>query len=127
MRDLIFRGKAKNNGKWVTSDSILQLPIVGSVELYDEATRDWVDVIPETVGQYSGLTDKHGVNIFEGDVVEVERNIAYVGVSAERIGLFEVVFNDGCFMKQGKQGLFHFIPSDVCTIVGNKYDNGELL
>lgn len=89
---------------------------------------DWFNVLPETVGQFTGLTDKKGKRIFEGDIVDVEYDIQYVGVAAKRISLFVVVFYDGCFMKQKKDGgLFHFIPSDKCEVVGNIHDNPELL
>ena len=74
------------------------------------------------------MTDKNGKKIFEGDVVDVEYDIQYVGVGAERIGLFVVVFDDGCFMKQRQSGgLYHFIPSDKCNVIGNIYDNPELM
>ena len=125
MRDLMFRGKTVRDGRLVISDSIRQE--AGRVYLYDEVKDIEVEVNPETVGQFAGLTDKKGVNVFEGDVVDVEYDINYIGVAAERIGAFEVVFDGGCFMKRNERGLFHFIPSDVCTIIGNIYDNGDLL
>lgn len=111
MREILFRGKRKDNGEWIEGYNLK----------IDE-------VAPETVGQFTGLIDKNGRHIFEGDIVDVEYDIAYVGVAAERIGLFVVVFNYGCFMKQKKDGgLFHFIPSDKCKVVGNIHDNPELL
>lgn len=126
MRELIFRGKRIGDGEWIISDSIAQYA-GGRVYLYDEVKDIDVEVIPETVGQFTGLTDKNGVNVFEGDIVDVKYNIQYTGVAAERIGSFAVVFDDGCFMKRNRKGLFHFISSDVCTIIGNKHDNEDLL
>lgn len=124
MRELIFRGKAKHNGKWVISDSMIHLPIVGSVELYDEVSRDWVEVIPETVGQYTGLSDKHGANIFEGDIVAVMHSYT----PDKSMGAFEVVFEGGCyFIKRRRDALYYSLSSDMCEIIGNKYDNGDLL
>lgn len=104
--------------------------------VFDQMT-DWglpnrhlkADVIPETIGQFIGLTDKNGKKIFEGDIVDVLYDANYAGVAAERIGKFEVVFDRGCFMKRKKDGfgLFHFIASDVHTVIGNIHDNPELL
>lgn len=134
MREILFRGKKNSyhSSEWV----------FGSLMFYPDVNRaffslgdykgigNFVEVKKETVGEYTGLTDKHGNKIFEGDIVDVEYDINYVGVAAERIGLFEVIFYNGCFMKkgiQGKKGLYHFIGSDVCTVVGNIHDNPELL
>lgn len=80
MRDLIFRGKRNDNGEWLVSDSIIQHP--NGVALYDEVANDIIDVVPETVGQFTGLTDVNGENIFEGDIVssEYEYTIVYKAV-----------------------------------------------
>ena len=133
MREILFRGKQKDNGEWVEgrllADGVI-VPKGQTIEIF----RCWIEnrlecrvVIPETVGQYTGLTDKNGTKIFEGDIVDVEYNPNYIGVAKERIGTFEVVFDNGCFMKQNDKGLFHFISSDVCVVIGNIHDNPELL
>ena len=123
MREILFRGKIKESGEWVDGDL---------VRIKDGDKVGWYiygksEVIPETVGQFTGLTDKNGKRIFEGDIVDVEYDINYIGVAAERIGAFEVVYNDGCFMKCNKRGLYHFIPSDKCKVIGNVYDNPDLM
>ena len=134
MREILFRGKRVDNGEWVegfytcfNGDEHRIYTGYSETDCGDHYP-DWFNVLPETVEQFTGLTDKKGDRIFEGDIVDVEYDIQYVGVSADRIGLFVVVFYDGCFMKQKKDGgLFHFIPSDKCKVVGNIHDNPELL
>lgn len=137
MREILFRGKRVGNDEWVEG-AYLHLN-TGNDYICDDTV--WIgtlqpcknEVLPETVGQYTGLTDNNGNKIFEGDIVDVLYDIKYTGVAAKRIGLFKVVFYKGCFMKDkitkinDEKGLFHFIPSDVCTVIGNIHDNPELL
>ena len=133
MREILFRGKrVSGNKEW----------IFGNANYYPNLNRWFIrlhptmnvlqtledEIVANTIGQYTGLIDKNGKRIFEGDIVDVEYDIQYIGVAAERIGLFTVVFNDGCFMKEKPSGgLFHFIPSDKCKVIGNIHDNPELL
>ena len=122
-RDIVFRGKSKSTGEWVEGSLIGNDVIVGKIVEFEEdyfCTEFWYKVDPETVGQFTGMTDKKGKKLFEGDVYSMgEKNILYV-----------VIFDKSQFIgKQvGNRSLagLEYWKSDI-GIVGNVYDNPELL
>ena len=112
MREILFRGKRADNGEWVEGD-LLHPDIYGngySVEDFTKGKNNCFDVIPETVGQYTGLTDKSGKKIFEGDILSSEWG--YKG----EVGLFSIGY---AFIK--------CLFNEDCEIIGNIHDNPELL
>ena len=119
----LYRGKRLDNGQFIEGSLIGEDVIVGKIVDFEEdyfTTEFWYKVNPETVGQFTGMTDKNGTKIFEGDIYNMgDDNIRYV-----------VVWRKCMFI--GKQigsnsyaGLDYF-ESDIKK-VGNIYDNKELL
>ena len=141
MREVLFRGKRVVNGKWVEGFMYSQhFPLEFRDDFYIRCYDTDYLVIPETVGQFTGLTDKNGVKIFEGDILDVSSDVAYGGVAVHRLGYFVVEFHNGCFMKSAlddpqlsffdnakRKGLYHFISTDIHKIVGNIHDNPDIL
>ena len=140
MREILFRGKRKDNGEWIQGD-LLHDRFISSNEkicrIYNEESklthREDV-VIPETVGQYTGLKDKNGKRIFEGDIIlHHSDNIYAIPANAEK-GL--VYWDDMCCgWRRTSNGVLHnnvvktYRMSNECDyeIIGNIHDNPELL
>lgn len=114
MRDILFRGKRLDNGEWAESPCHLGTMASGTV-LHD--------FDPATVDQYTGLTDKNGVKIFEGDIVDG------IDFSAED-GYGLVRWDDGAFevIGNGARGAFYedYWGKDF-EVIGNIHDNPELM
>ena len=133
MRDYLFRGKRVDNGEWVYGnfvkgcvDDFAYIVEFGNKNL----CRNFVEVIPETVGQYTGLTDKNGKKIFEGDIVSryVNRLDKRVNASVKNnttVASWICEF----FLYKDKKEVFlaNRVGKNDCYIIGNIYDNPELL
>lgn len=141
MREILFRGKRTDNGEWVEGYLI---------QNYD---RDWficdqmgkVDgpfkkveypfmgahfclyqVDPETIGQFTGLTDKNGKKIFEGDVVALKNYF-----DSEKRSNYSVIYEDGLFLcinpENGGMQYLNRVQYVDSIVIGNIHDDPELL
>ena len=134
IREVIFRGKRADNGEWIEG-SLLGIDWCDKPSTYSIAPNTPVSVfysvIPETVGQYTGLTDKNGVKIFEGDIVRYGTNTD----RADNKEIYEVVFETrggsryfGIRISEIETWQFCFeVPAKLMEVIGNIHDNPELL
>lgn len=128
MREIMFRGKRVGGGEWVVG-TLVKMGPVGYVRhfiLPDYASAFYdIEVDSATVGQYTGLTDKNGVMIFEGDVVLVDEYKRYVvKFSLERMGYEPFATGDGCGCCEVDTVRYEYQSIEV---IGNIYDTPELL
>ncbi len=128
MREILFRGKDIDTGNWVEGwylrHPFSRWPLKDVITPAEEAENGhhhYVEVDPATVGQYTGLKDKNGQRIFEGDVVEVDLEEQ---PSACLVGV--VHFVNGVYMlKHISSALSLCAYRNYCTVIGNVHDNPE--
>lgn len=138
MREILFRGKRIGSDEWIEGN-LLVWPD-GYTDIFRRDPDDFecqlkIGVWPDSVGQYTGLTDKNGKKIFEGDIVR------YEDAEADSEG-----YHDNVFANQGivhispwggvlftnrqtveMDGLYISVTSIDAEVIGNVYDNPELL
>lgn len=155
MREILFRGKRVDNGEWVEGNyyKIPAPPVCFKEDLKTVRDKpyiilenpnscpDWgmprqmvqVEIIPETVGQYTGLKDKNGKKIFEGDIIKEwshwHKNLSatvpdiecYL-VVCDYLGSLYLKKNISC----GEVST-PLIRTSIVEVIGNIHDNPELL
>ena len=126
MREILFRGKTTLDNEWGVGAGVYKSEGYTWI-ITDDATKTenrgtGSDAInPATIGQYTGLTDKNGTKIFEGDVVRL-----YL---VDDIEMGIIKFNDiMCrFMFFSKDGGYSFDNACTFEVIGNIHDNPELM
>ena len=122
MREILFRGQAFGSREWVCGHYRNGRKI--HIIYHDENSDNCYAVRPETIGQFTGLTDKNGNKIFEGDILDCKSGLY------ERC---EVIFNEFCsaFQLMCADGFSDFFLCSInhkeMEIIGNIHDNPELL
>lgn len=129
MREILFRGKRVDNGEWLFGDlrhifhGEYRTHIVDNSNGLNNSVCG-LEVVPATVGQFTGLTDRNGVKIFEGDVIE------YTDGCNDWLGAVKYDSDDAQFVVRfigGDVESFDNLYSGDCEVLGNIYDNPELL
>ena len=153
MREIKARGMSIEDNEWVYGSLIISQDIDGSdmngdiwVDKYyiynedddrGELKNNFIEVIPESIGQYTGLTDKNGKEIYEGDILrcslEIETPVNATEPLEPMIHLGKVCFEKGMFIVGSDtmdDGYMNFIDLDEeldLEVIGNIYKNHELL
>lgn len=123
MKEVKFRGKRLTDGAWIygslvniEEDRYAVLPVINTMR---DETIAMYEVDPDTVGQYTGLKDKNGKEIYEGDIIEVDW-----------LGEPSIVkwYKDG-FMAYPYRSIGYHLCEVVadCKVIGNIHDNPELI
>ena len=141
MREILFRGRRVDDGEWVEGfygqfhnrptikePNIHQIFVLFTEEkereneghIFSAIGGVWHTIIPETIGQYTGSTDKNGKKIFEGDICQ------HRSYYSDNIVISVVTYTDGQFLAMADENS-GFNLSDKLEIIGNIHDNPELL
>ena len=126
MREIKFRGKSVANDKWVYGGIVHYANHYGfTVDKWfitdDEGDND--EVRNNTIGQYTGLKDRDGTEIYEGDIVAINK---------ELLGCYVIKYDEnhakfGMYINGYEQAGFNKVTMKAYEVIGNIYDNPELL
>ena len=141
-REILFRGKRKDNGDWIygvpitdeaTNDAYIITSTAGA-SLKSEINNMCATgfrVIRNTIGQYTGLTDKNGTRIFEGDIVKIT-DFHTTAIAAVKYGSTNESTSWGWYFDDNDGHAYFLMSKAFCKdynaiIIGNIHDNPELL
>lgn len=127
MREILFKGKSVNDGRWVFGDLSNYGVCKTITTVKDFRIIDSCEVIPETVGQYTGLKDKNGTKIFENDIISAHPDELFPDDEIRLV----VEWHDYGWFGKGSKGRYTSLESkwvsDLFEVIGNRFDNPELL
>ncbi|EGK03290.1 YopX family protein [Dysgonomonas mossii] len=130
MRKIKFRGKS-NTGEWVYGSLVYSENIHPAI--YFETGKgnikslEWVYVDPETVGQFTGLTDKNGKEIYEGDIIEDKNGIGVIMWFQTAWGVASYAHGYNGLKSYTAVDSFYSKETKEWAVIGSIHDNPELL
>lgn len=138
MREILFRGKRIDNGEWVEGSLITEYYKNHGVVMISPSEDETYKVDPDTIGQYTGLTDRNGKKVFEGDIVHyIYDGGKENGWKADQNSIikwdFSGFYMDGIFGSNKYACRSGWLENIACNggkffeVIGNIHDNQELL
>lgn len=141
MREILFRGKNPVSDEWAYGSLILEKNAFDErliLAIISDADGNETLVNPETISQYTGLTDKNGKTIFVGDILRVEQRgetgsrtcPVYFGEYIDADSVFDDYRCIGFYIKtsDGCGNIGFLLDSEFeCEVIGNIHDNPELM
>lgn len=126
MRQIKFRGKRKD-GVWVYGDLMhLEKDFKPLIKIIDWSTKDQ-EVDPDTVGQFTGLTDKNGKEIYEGNIIEDKNGIGVIMWFQTSWGVASYAHGYDGLKSYTAVDSFYCNEVKEWAVIGNIHDNPELL
>lgn len=128
MREIKFRGKQRDTGEW----SYGSLQCFKGLSIFDSIWKNFLPVDSKTVGQFTGMSDKDGRKIFEGDIIRFNGGYAL----GRWTGVVEYDDANACFVAKGERVKFSYndpgtfkvclseIDKPTIEIIGNRWDDG---
>ena len=147
MREILFKAKRLDNGEWVEGYYVYCrkrhyiLPVLNKAIGFDEREDEWIEIDPDTICQYTGLTDKNGKKIWENDILRgyqypyrFDGNDNYFAevtwfenCPAFGIYTFKNPKSNVCGISEGNTEFMENWNSEDWEVIGNIFDNPELL
>lgn len=126
-REIIFKAKRKDNGEWIEGYYVFCrkhhyiLPILTEAIGYDERENEWIEIAPDTICQYTGLTDKNDKEIWENSILKLPDEDDYFKCEWDEDTARFVLNGNGLTVD------FDNYYGYECEVVGNIFDNADLL
>lgn len=132
MRQIKFRGKRVNNGQWIEGyygESFREISSDIKTSYIVEMNRrpKGHDIHKETVGQFTGLTDKNGKEIYEGDIIEDKNGIGVIMWFQTAWGVASYAYGYDGLKSYTAVDSFYSKETQEWIVIGNIHDNPELL